>query len=1006
MADNPPQDAQQEPRSSVGAAAAKSKEDLKQQQQTSSSSKSPSKAASRAGSKLSLKSPSKSDMKATDTAAELSASRASRMNLAPSKPDVRAEEPPAATASKSASRTNIAASPRAASALQQSTNTTANTPPQPSDSTSTSTLPPRTPLEKPPVGEPIPLGNPSVEIPTDGILPLFLTTMTQDLFKIKGHEDLTVDKPIKVIPKADLLADIQARLAISDFQPAKAAILEYPDEELLIQFDPDFKYGQNFFLYISPAAVDAVLRPPSIQKEEEANAKGKPKPKIWESLGSDREIDAEKVVDTRELVQIKVTRKRKDFGQAYEFTDRDATDTFWECKSFKDPNYEINRMELAMGVQAVPELIDRAAQTNWFRPVNFSTQYEPLTMDPDQRSAALGSEEMTEFVRSVMSRFEQALQQNAIMDIFADDFKALGEEDVSVEKGTQITLQEYQSFTDLKHSKDRSISYVDWHPTQRGVLAISCTNRSTFDDRIEAGFSVRSGESIILIWSFHDPIHPQLILEAPEDICSFQFNPADPNIIAGGCVNGQIVLWDISEYQDKLKSRKSSGKNSNGGGADDLGKLGKEEGGVVGEAVVVPVVKFAAASSIEFSHRSSIADLQWLPAQYLVSNNGEIQENPEGGVRQLVTASLDGQVCFWDTKRKDVKSLDMVWKPFFRLSLSSMDNTFDYGLMKISLKGMMSAIEKMGSEANIANTSEKPEKGEKQPPETNLTKFFAATEEGDLITADLVQEKTTEEKASRVEHCYSWHFGTVSDLQRSPFFPDILLSVGGWSFHIWKEKLTTGPLLSSAPSGSAYLIGGRWSPTRPGVFFISKSDGSVEIWDLLDRSNLPTSVQNVSSTAVSFMSVRQYPGKNGIQFIAAGDDEGTLHILEIPKNLTRPSKNEKSIVKTFFDREVRRLGYVTERKQFRIRERGKWDQQVAEALSAQKAAAAAAVQGAGQKKEEGAEAGAAAAPVAPPASGVPVGPPGVGQDDGDKLEQEYRKIEQNFLELEGLLIAA
>ena len=34
----------------------------------------------------------------------------------------------------------------------------------------------------------------------------------------------------------------------------------------------------------------------------------------------------------------------------------------------------------------------------------------------------------------------------------------------------------------------------------------------------------------------------QALLEAPDDIFCFKFNPSDPNIIAGGCINGQVTL--------------------------------------------------------------------------------------------------------------------------------------------------------------------------------------------------------------------------------------------------------------------------------------------------------------------------------------------------------------------------------------------------------------------------------------------------------------------------------
>ncbi|KAG5461648.1 MAG: hypothetical protein BJ554DRAFT_6125 [Olpidium bornovanus] len=132
------------------------------------------------------------------------------------------------------------------------------------------------------------------------------------------------------------------------------------------------------------------------------------------------------------------------------------------------------------------------------------------------------------------------------MDLFSDEYKLLGEEDVAVGQGAHTVLQvggrqrdvelsaslepcgpfnpaatwnfrknwatsqEYQSFTDLRHSKDRSISAVRWHPNIKGIVAISCTQRMTLDERIELGSNVNTKSSLILVWSFHDPIHPQV----------------------------------------------------------------------------------------------------------------------------------------------------------------------------------------------------------------------------------------------------------------------------------------------------------------------------------------------------------------------------------------------------------------------------------------------------------------------------------------------------------------
>jgi hypothetical protein len=106
------------------------------------------------------------------------------------------------------------------------------------------------------------------------------------------------------------------------------------------------------------------------------------------------------------------------------------------------------------------------------------------------------------------------------LDIFCDDYQCLGEDEPMLDRGHQTMLQEYQSFTDLKNSKNLCISCIDWHPTQKGIMiinligivAVSCTKRYSYEDRVELGVFLRPKVSLILIWSFQDPIHPQVYL--------------------------------------------------------------------------------------------------------------------------------------------------------------------------------------------------------------------------------------------------------------------------------------------------------------------------------------------------------------------------------------------------------------------------------------------------------------------------------------------------------------
>ena len=50
----------------------------------------------------------------------------------------------------------------------------------------------------------------------------------------------------------------------------------------------------------------------------------------------------------------------------------------------------------------------------------------------------------------------------------------------------------------------------------------------------------------------------------------FKFCPTNPNIIAGGCISGQVVLWDISQHADRLKLSSTASKAK-----DTLGSLVK-----------------------------------------------------------------------------------------------------------------------------------------------------------------------------------------------------------------------------------------------------------------------------------------------------------------------------------------------------------------------------------------------------------------------------------------------
>eukprot|EP01137_Pigoraptor_chileana_P012527 Opistho-2@64993 len=772
------------------------------------------------------------------------------------------------------------------------------------------------------------------EIP-DGVMPLFFTSQSCELFNCKPGVQVTAEHPYVLIKKDAVIDDFKNRAAISDFHPAKEQLLKYPGDEILMVYDEDFKYGENFYICLTEEAKALLLKVP-----EEAPAvvetvdAPKQRPPEWISLGSDKEIDAESCQNTRELVITTVLRKRKEFGRPFLFRDRgprDSKDGYVEYKSYSDKNFDIRILELDKGIQAVPIVVESMCQTNWLQPVDAAIEYEPREYDEEKQKEILESAELGQFVENVRLRFERALQQNEIMDVFNDDLVDIGDEEGLFGAKSDSILKEHQSFTDLKFSKDKSISCIDWHPTIRGVVAVSCTERLTFDERVTDAARVLMTPSLILVWSFQDPIHPQLILEAPDDVTVFRFNPLEPHLLAGGCMNGQLVLWDLTEYTEQLVSQLPTKELF---GDDDKKELH------------TAIVKHTVVSSIESSHKAAITDLHWLPADAEVTATGEVIENEDKKCHQLGTIAADGTLLVWDTRgnkrdhMKSLKNLDLIWRPLMKVTLNRPDIAGEFGGTKFVLPRPLasqahhheSALDRVshGDDPHHLRGGSAGRSRKKLDIPTHSTKFFAGTEDGELVYMDWRVEKDHESGKiipTKAEQFWRGHSGAVSALQRSPFFKDLLLGVGAWTFSIWKEDIRGSPLLIS-PCSQTYMTGGCWSPSRPGVFYIAKADGNVDVWDILDRSHEPAMTQNVSSfpiKSISPVQVSQHSQATRLQFLAIGDDAGTLHILEVPRSLTRPSSNEVAAVENFFEREAKRVHYMLDRNRVRADEKRNMD---------------------------------------------------------------------------------
>lgn len=143
-----------------------------------------------------------------------------------------------------------------------------------------------------------------------------------------------------------------------------------------------------------------------------------------------------------------------------------------------------------------------------------------------------------------MLRIEEGLVQNQTLQLFKDDFEQLSKDDAPHGKKSEGQLKEFQSFSYMKGKK---ISSIDWQPKARGIIAFACIDPRNFVDRLSnLGKTLMS---YVVIWNFNDPIYPQMILEAPADVTCVKFHPSVSNIIVGGLLNGQVIMWDLDSYK-------------------------------------------------------------------------------------------------------------------------------------------------------------------------------------------------------------------------------------------------------------------------------------------------------------------------------------------------------------------------------------------------------------------------------------------------------------------------
>lgn len=269
------------------------------------------------------------------------------------------------------------------------------------------------------------------------------------------------------------------------------------------------------------------------------------------------------------------------------------------------------------------------------------------------------------------------------------------------------------------------------------------------------------------------------------------------------------------------------------------------------------VVKPFMTTLLEKSHADPVYDVYWLT----LGKTGT----------ECVSSSTDGRLLWWDINKKD-QSRDIT-KPVDQLLLEEQVPN-DKG--ETSKKVLGGTSLEYNSDAGPL-------------------KYLIGTEQGYVLQAN---KRKTIEVQNRYGYDIGKHHGPIYSLHRNPAHPKFFLSVGDWCAKIWSEEQKS-PIMQTRYH-SAYLTDGCWgSSLRCGLFFLTRIDGFLDIWDFYYKQNEVAFSQKISDSPLTSIAVNQ-------NLAAIGDAEGTVYIMELCKSLYESTPKEKEQMAIVFDTEARR----------------------------------------------------------------------------------------------------
>ncbi|CAH2991500.1 unnamed protein product [Chilo suppressalis] len=819
----------------------------------------------------------------------------------------------------------------------------------------------------------------------DGVYKVLLGEETQLQIEMVIGMHVNAQYPWKSVSKAKIMESIEVGGELSEFYPIKEHIEAYTEEMMLLGYIVDeSKDTDEFYICCTIEARDHCKQQSErfIRRQEKKLEKAvQKKPRPWKSLGSDKEIIELKPFNTRPLMEMEIRAKFPTEYQPKKFQVRDSNsvrDGYIELTPFRQKFNNVYRRRVDCASQIAPPMINTEAQTVLRYPQNKWTQSiadamgkmddlegggdGAAQMGADERVEESSDEEEAEkekvdevglqayraalrrmrrpsyikmingFMSSKSEEVRSIIELNTVMDMYCNDYPNLIAEKF-VDIYDTMAFDEYVCFTDVR-AKEKYVACAAFHPMWSGIVAICYSDGSptvmrTLGTRPDPIQRAVYGLNPVMIWSHIDSLLPKLYLESPREVKTLSFCPFNENILVGGCINGQIVIWDLTnklenvekvEVLSETRERYRIAMNAH----MDWMKIVQDKA----------VVQATVLSNLMTSHYGPVTAIKWFPPNFIVSPTGTVTVMPKDKQSLMFfSGSEDGNILIWNLSVDSVTLFEgKKVKKSKRIARRPSGLTVDVSPLKILDRNLqpcykiilgiagkpetlcLQSFAMISPILNYIYTPKNTGMGRKyfkcevvSQSESDISMvLYCGSQHGELrrITWEGHQFNTGEvvnsEYCDIKFRCYI-HDGIITSTQRNPFINDITLSVGGKIFAIWTDRLLDRPLIWK--KRPYRLTDAAWSLYKPSVIFISTSEGDLETWDLLIKSDKPISVQTLSGTMLTGVSLHTLPLSKNI--IGVSDINGSFRMFLDPPIYMIHNPDYQGRLESMFSRDLK-----------------------------------------------------------------------------------------------------